>query len=93
MDQIEASTPDERELIRRIVSSMNTLVCAGCFSAEIMSHPELGMFPTSRGKKKNDWALAMADFAIASGWTALAVKGSFGNITPLCPACKLQRQA
>jgi len=90
---MEESAVDHRELLRRVISSMNTLVCASCFSAEIMAHPELGGSPFGRDKKKKtEWSLAMADHAIASGWTAIPEKG-FGDITPLCPACTLQRES
>jgi len=91
-DKIVGFATDEQALLRRIISSMNTLVCASCFSAEIMSHPELGGSPVGPGKKK-DWSLAMANHAIASGWTAIPEEGGFGEITPLCPVCKTQRES
>lgn len=75
-----------KEGLRRIISGMNTLVCAGCFEAEIQKHPELGMSPFDKSKKKQ-WAIAMADYALSQGWTAIGERGSFGEITPLCPAC------
>ena len=84
---------DARELLRRVVSGMNTLVCAACFVAEIGSHPELGAPPRGRGKKKREWSQAMADHALASGWNAIPEPGSFGDITPLCPACNAQRES
>ncbi|WP_442511756.1 hypothetical protein SH528x_003469 [Novipirellula sp. SH528] len=88
----EEKNSDARELLRRIASSMNTLVCASCFSAEIVSHPDLGMSPGGRAKAKKDWCIAMAEHAIGVGWTAVPEKGSFGDITPLCPECKAQRR-
>lgn len=86
-----SSSADERELLRRIISSMNTLVCASCFSAEISEHPVFGESPLGRGKNKNDWCVAMADHALESGWTAIPESSSFGEVTPLCPACRSQR--
>lgn len=79
---------DAKERLRRIISSMNTLVCAKCFSEEIQSHPKLGMSPSGRGKKKKEWAIAMAEYALTHGWIATSERGSFGDITPLCPKCK-----
>lgn len=92
-DEMDDSAADQGELLRRIISSMNTLVCASCVSAEIMSHPELGGSPFGRGKGKKEWSLAMADHAIASGWTAIPEKGSFGDVTPLCHTCKVKRES
>jgi len=82
---------DVRELLRRVASSMNTLVCASCFSSEIASHPDLGTSPFGRGKAKQDWCYALAKHAIAVGWTALPEKGGLGDISPLCPECRVRR--
>ncbi len=78
------------ELLSKIISSMNNLVCAKCFSVGIQNHPDLGGSPFGKGKKKKAWALAMAKYAIAKGWTATSEKGSFGDITPICPNCREQ---
>lgn len=82
---------DVRELLRRVASSMNTLVCASCFSSEIASHPDLGTSPFGRGKAKQDWCSAMAKHASDVGWTALPEKGGLGDISPLCPECRARR--
>lgn len=79
---------NERELLRRVISKMNTLVCAKCFSAEICTHPTLGVSPRAK-KAKTDWAAAMADWAIEQGWTASPEDGSFGQVTPICPKCRI----
>ncbi len=86
---VPTETPPSRakELLRRIASSMNTILCAKCFSQEIMEHPELGRFPADN-KRKKAWAAKMAEYAVAQGWTAIAEKCEFGEATPICPHCR-----
>ena len=85
-DMSAVSPDDAQELLRKIISRMNTLVCAKCFTAELNSHPSEGPSPRGKNQKKK-WCIAMAEYALSQGWTAIPEAASFGDITPLCPEC------
>jgi len=83
----EEKSPDAKELLRRTIVRMNTLVCAKCCSAEYRPPQDLRDWPKGRDAKIR-WATRVAELAMADGWTAAVEKGSFGDIMPVCPSCR-----